>query len=135
MQQNLTLTRIVTTFDPKYNNFLKRNAERFWRRNKMPSPRSFSYQCHNTPLALSPSAKRVWMGGPNVSCQLKFCPFVRKRATLFTVRVPDFFVRSSGSSPYLYGRPSWFHVYRGAGVRACSGRGMEARKIIPLGIG
>ena len=106
------LTRIVTTFDPKYNNFLKRNEQSFsTKRNKTPSPQSCSYQCHNTPLALSPSARRVWMWGPNVSCQLKFWPFVRKRARLFTV--PYFFVSSLGSSAYRYGRPSWFCVPRG----------------------
>ena len=124
------LTRIVTTFDPKYNNFLKRNEQSFSaKRNKTPSPQSFSYQCHNTPLALSPSARRVWMWGPNVSCQLKFWPFVRKRARLFTV--PYFFVSSSGSSAYRYGRPSWFYVCRGAGV-GVHGRGREAIKIVPL---
>ena len=127
------LTRIVTTFDPKYSNFLKRNEQSFSaKRNKTPSPQSFSYQCHNTPLALSPSARRVWMWGPNVSCQLKFWPFVRKRARrprLFTV--PYFFVRSSAWSAYRYGRPSWFYVCRGAGV-GVRGRGREAIKIVPL---
>ena len=124
------LTRIVTTFYPKYNNFLKRNGESFSAKsNKTPPPQSFSYQCHNTPFALSPSARRVWMWGPNVSCQLKFWPFVRKRARLFTV--PCFFLRSSGSSAYQYGRPSWFYVCRGAVVGA-RGRGREAIKIVPL---
>ena len=28
---------------------------------------------------------------------------------------PSFFVRSSGSSAYRYGQPSWFHMYRGGG--------------------
>ena len=108
------LTRIVTTFDPKYNNFLKRNEQSFSaKRNKTLSPQSFSYQCHNTPLALSPSARRIWMCGPNVSCQLKFWLFVRKRARLFTV--PYFFVSSLGSSAFRYGRPSWFYVCRGGG--------------------
>ena len=93
------------------------------------SPQSFSYQCHNSPLALSSSARRVWMWGPKVSCQLKFWPFVRKRARLFTV--PYFFVSSSGSSAYWYGRPSWFYFCRGAGV-GVHGRGREALKIAPL---
>ena len=107
------LTRIVTTFDPKYINFLKRNEQSFSaKRNKTLSPESFSYQCHNTPLVLSPSARRIWMWGPNVSCQLKFWPFVRKRARLFTVSK---FVSSLGSSAFRYGWPSWFYVCRGGG--------------------
>ena len=30
---------------------------------------------------------------------------------------PSFFVRSSGSSAYRYGQPSWFHMYRGGGCQ------------------
>ena len=35
---------------------------------------------------------------------------------------PIFFVRSSGSSAYRYGRPSWFHMSRGGGCRVYKGR-------------
>ena len=37
---------------------------------------------------------------------------------LFTV--PYFFVRSSGSSAYRYGRSSWFHMYEGGGRQVSS---------------
>ena len=38
-----------------------------------------------------PFCKEGLDGGPKVSCQLKFWPFVRKRARLLTVWVPLFF--------------------------------------------
>ena len=33
------------------------------------------------------------------------------------VHSPPFFVKSSGSSAFRYGKPSWFHMYRGDGRR------------------
>ena len=56
--------------------------------------------------------------------------------------VPYFFVRSSGSSAYRYGQPSWFHMYQaeegGGGPPGFivmrgreSGRGEKKSKTVP----
>ena len=110
-------------FWPKIWQLCRAKCRKFWAQNEtkrpLPSPSAISVTIRLLPSPLL-QRRSGWGGGrgPNVSCQLKFRPFVRKRARLFTVWVPYFLVRSSGSSPYRYGRPSWFHVYRGAGVAA-----------------
>ena len=73
-------------------------------------------------------------GVPNVSCQLKFWPFVRKRARLFTV--PYFFGKIVRIEPLQVRTAILVScVPGGRALRLTSGRGREARKIVPLGIG